>query len=317
VGTSLALMVCGLSVTAYAAQVPKNPKATKNAKTTKKAVSVTTPSRVSSTKPASSVVPGGLTQISVESTTKDYFVLYVRPGGPGTVELPVAVAKGQNGTTIVSDGRTQLAKDRYRVARMSVDKPGDADGDGVNDLVELADPKMNPVNPGKPVNANDGGVVIQDRTEFERLSYQGDDVLRDGYLAGREYTKFWLVGTDAAHPSVYFMNTEIHRGHFSFGPLIGFGGRGPRPGTMRGDIVYDPNATSSSGSKGTYRFAFQPEDAFSFVDIAVAFELLSSSMPFLKNNLSYHPFEGAARDYYNLEKPLYDSYRVPVVLEGS
>ncbi len=125
--------------------------------------------------------------------------------------------------------------------------------------------------------------------------------------------KFWLLGVNTAHPSVYFMNTETHRAHFQFSSAIGLPG-GRRPvGSMRGEIVYDPNGTAPDGTRGTYRFEFQPNDAYSFADVALAFELLSSSMPFLTNNLSYYPMPGSATELYGLERSLYDGYRVPVL----
>ena len=83
---------------------------------------------------------------------------------------------------------------------------------------------------------------------------------------------------------------------------------------MRGDVVYNPDATAPDGTKGTYRFAFQPSDAYSFKDIALAYELLVSSMPMLTNNLLYYPFPQAALPLYQKERALYDAYRVPVLL---
>lgn len=112
------------------------------------------------------------------------------------------------------------------------------------------------------------------------MSHQGNDVARDAYLAGLEFVKFWIVGTNAAHSSVYFMNTERYRAHPQFASAVGIAsGRAPTAGAMRGDIVYDTNATVPDGSKGLYRFAFQPNDAYSFAEIALAYELLSSRMP--------------------------------------
>jgi hypothetical protein len=259
----------------------------------------------------------GLTSLVVESTPDQYFVLYVRPDLDAATEIPVAIARGNAGTTTLTDGRSQLANEHYRVATFSSASPGDVDGDGVDDLTELADPvNANPLNPAPPLDLTDGAVIIPDRATFETLSYQGDQVARDGYLAGLEFVKFWLVGTDKAHPSVYFMNTETYRAHPTFASAVGIpGGRGPAPGSMRGDIVYNANATAPDGSKGTYRFAFQPNDAYSFDEIALAYELLATSLPMLRNNLLYYPFPSAALPLYQKERAAYDAYRVPVLVE--
>jgi hypothetical protein len=111
------------------------------------------------------------------------------------------------------------------------------------------------------------------------------------------------------------MNTNTYKAHPQFASAVGIAaGRGSTPGTMRGDIVYNPEGVAPDGTKGTYRFAFQPNDAFSFKEIALAYEVLASSMPMLRNNLSYYPFPQSALPLYMREKALYDAYRVPVMV---
>jgi hypothetical protein len=243
-----------------------------------------------------------------------YFVLYLKADASLAVELPVSITKGQAGTTVLTDGRRQLPQDRYRVATFQVSAPGDVDGDGIDDLTELADPVgMNPLNPAKALKASDGAVIIPDRATYEAMSYQGDDVARDAYLAGLEFMKFWIVGTNTDHPGVYFMNTNTYRAHPIFAGAVGLPG-GRAPGTMRGDIVWDATATGPSGQTGAYRFAFQPNDAYAFADISLAYELLASNMPSLGGDLMFHPLPQAALPLYNKEKALYDASRVPVLV---
>ena len=244
-------------------------------------------------------------------------MLYVRPRLGAATEIPVAIAQGKAGETTLTDGRSQLPTEHYRVATFTVAAPGDVDGDGVDDLTELADPvNANPLNAAPRLNPADGAVIVPDHAAFETLSYQGNDVARDAYLAGLEFMKFWIVDTDREHPSVYFMNTEKYRAHPMFATAVGIeGGRGPAPGKMRGDIVYDATATAADGSKGTYRFAFQPSDAYPFAEIALAYELLVTNMPVLKNKLSYLAFPQAALPLYQKEKAAYDAYRVPVLVK--
>jgi hypothetical protein len=260
---------------------------------------------------------GAVTSIEVASTPDQYFVLYVKPDLTSTTELPVAITRGVAGKTTLTDGRAQLPADHYRVATFSTSSPGDTDGDGVDDLTELDSPTTaNPLNPAPTMEPEIGAVIIGDKATFEALSYQGDEVARDAYLAGLEFVKFWLVDTDTAKPSVYFMNTESFRAHPMFAQQVGIqGGRGPVPGKMRGDIVYDAEAIGPDGTPGRYRFAFQPNDSYSFTDIALAYELLATSMPTLAYKLTYYPFPQSALPVYEAEKARYDEYRVPVLIE--
>lgn len=259
----------------------------------------------------------GLTRIVMDGTSDgDYFVLYVRPDLSADGEIPVAVVLGEDGSTVISDGRMQLPAEHYRVETLSASAPGDVDADGIDDLTELASPTTaNPVNPAGAVSIDDGAVLIPDVETFSVLSYQGEDVARDSYLAGLEYVKFWLIDVDGEHPTLYFMNTEAYRAHTQFTEAIGLDVERTDPGTMRGDIVYDPEAVAPDGTLGTYRFAFQPNDAYSFPYIALAFEMLSSGMPFLTDNLLYEPYATAALPLYEAEQQTYDAYRVPILLQ--
>ena len=69
---------------------------------------------------------------------------------------------------------------------------------------------VNPLNPIPALGASVGSDIIADRATFEAMSYQGSDVARDAYLAGQEFVKFWIVGTNTDHPAVYFMNTNTY-----------------------------------------------------------------------------------------------------------
>lgn len=268
-----------------------------------------------STVPGPARVANTMTSIVVASNTEQYFVLYVKPDLNAATEVPVAIAKGEANRTTLTDGRRALPDEHYRVATFSVRAPGDVDGDGIDDLTELADPLGNPLNPAPKLDARAGAVIVPSVDVFADLSYQGNNVGRDTYLAGAEFMKFWIVGTNTAHPAVYFMNTNTYNAHPTFAAAVGIpGGRGPTAGNMRGDIVFEPDGVAPDGSKGTYRFAFQPNDAYSFPEIALAYELLVTSMPMLDDNLSYYPFPQSALPLYRKEQARYDAYRVPVVV---
>jgi hypothetical protein len=312
-----ALVASSTATTTAATAATTAATAATTAATTRQATATTAATTATTATTAQATAAGGVTEIKVPSSTSQYFVLYVKPDLNAATEIPVAIVRGAAGTTTVTDGRRQLPTDHYRVATFTIDKPGDVDGDGVDDLTELADPvNANPLNPAPKLDAQTGAVIVSDTTTFANLSYQGDDVARDQYLAGLEFMKFWIVGTNTTHPAVYFMNTNTYNAHPPFASAVGIAaGRGPTPGAMRGDIVYNPDGIAPDGSKGTYRFAFQPNDAFAFTDIALAYELLASSMPMLDNNLLYYPFPQSALPLYQKEKALYDAYRVPVLVQ--
>lgn len=293
------------STAAPSTTAPSTTRATTGAPTTSVAPATSLPSAVAA----------GVTAIEVPSTTSQYFVLFVKPDLAAATEVPVAVVKGKQGTTTITDGRRALPAAHYRVATFSVGAPGDVDGDGVDDLTELADPVgANPLNPAPKLEARNGAVIVSTTEEFARLSYQGNDVSRDTYLAGLEFMKFWIVGTNTERPAVYFMNTNTYKAHPEFASAVGLPvSRGPTAGAMRGDVVFNPDATAPDGSKGTYRFAFQPSDAYSFREIALAYELLSANMPVVRDNLLYYPFPQAAYPLYLKEKALYDASRVRIL----
>lgn len=258
------------------------------------------------------------TEVKVAADAQHYYVLYAKPVASSDWELPVAIAKGVDGPLVLTDGRRKLADNRYRVETIAIAKPGDVDGDGVDDLTELADaPAQNPLSAVVKLDPNDGVAIIPDRAAFEKLSYQGEDVFRDSYLSGLEFVKFYITKSNTARPLVYVMNTETWRAHPMFAQAVGIGsGRGRGTvGEMRGDVAYYPRATAPDGTKGLYRFAFQPNDSYSFAEISVAYEALVNQMPFLAGKLSYYPFYGGLASYEQ-ERKLYDGSRVPVVLEA-
>ena len=87
--------------------------------------------------------------IVVESTTADYFVLYASHDVDGaTVEYPVQVVMGEDGSTTLAENVVALPAERYRVEKYLLANPADVDGDCIDDITELGDlPTSSPVNP--------------------------------------------------------------------------------------------------------------------------------------------------------------------------
>ena len=256
--------------------------------------------------------------IVVDSTTEEYFVLYVRPDLDSDREIPVSVTLGQNGTTTLTEQLSPLPREHYRVEKYLIADPSDVDGDCIDDIGELQDPVgLNPLNPAPAIPSRNGAVAIPDHETFEALSYKGKSVSTDIHLTDLEYVKFYLLGRDTDRPSVYFVNTVRHRAHIDFGNAIDLW-EAPiwRPRwAMAGAIIYHPNVIAPDGSLGVYRYEFRPLNSYSFDSVAYSYEVLAASMPLLDNNLAYYPMPARASPLYREEKALYDDSRINVLFE--
>ena len=263
----------------------------------------------------------GAVPIVVQSTTAEYFVLYVRPDLDGQREIPVSVTLGQDGTTTLTEQLSPFPKEHYRVEKFLVADPGDVDFDCIDDITELADPVgMNPLNPAPSVPFVHGAVTIPDRETFEALSYQGK-LQFDTFLTDLEFVKFYILGIDTTRPVIYFQNTETHQTHYQFrGSIVPW--YDPLwhryEGEIRGQVVYHPNVVAPDGSLGVYRYEFwriRADDYSLNRTVAKTYEVLAASMPLLDNNLAYHPRTETALQAYHQERALYDDSRVNVLLE--
>ena len=266
--------------------------------------------------PAATAVEVRAIPAIVESTTEEYFVLYVRPALDSDREFPVSVTLGEDGTTTLTEQLSPLPKEHYRVEKFLIADPADLDNDCIDDITELGDPVgMNPLNPARAVPFRDGAVAIPDRETFEALSYKGRDVPNHPRLQDLEFVKFYIIGVATDNMGIYFMNTETHRLHPDFGDAIGLWDDPLwEQGYMGGEIIYHPNVVAPDGSLGVYRYQFQPMDVYPFDDVARSYEVLAASMALLDDNLAYYPMPGRALPLYHRERALYDDSRINVVL---
>ena len=254
--------------------------------------------------------------IEVASTTDDYFVLYIRiDSSSPTTDLPIAVVLGEDGTTSLADNLSPLSADRYLVEKYSVSQPADIDGDCIDDLTELADlGTHNPVNPGQISKNALGAVAIPNRSAFETLALKGVPI-GGSYFGAVEYVNFWILNALSDRPTVYFMNTNNTIRHLDFAKKLGF--HDTFRDEIRGTLIYNPNVVAPDGSLGVYRL--DPSSAhwndFPFTRVERAYEILASAMPFLDNNLAYHPIGWSFLDQYNRQKADFDASRVNVLLQ--
>ncbi|MCK5940831.1 MAG: hypothetical protein KAI24_02580, partial [Planctomycetes bacterium] len=258
------------------------------------------------------------------------------PGGPGgmfgTHPLMAALDK---------DGDGELFEDEVTDAPRSLDRL-DLDDDDVLTERELEGPGRGGGFPGgfrggrdrgaggggydgvpKPeqLKPEDGVATVPDRETFQRLSYQGQEVMIDTHLADQEFVKFQIEDAAGASPQLYFMNTKTHRAHPMFMRVIGVtdrrgrggGGGGDQGGDvrMRGVLVYRPTLMSPSGKPGLYTFEFEPNDAYEYDLIRVAFDLLQQKSAELRGNLAYNLLP-RARQQWATEQERYVEGKLPV-----
>ena len=258
-------------------------------------------------------------RIEVPSSVDQYHVLHYRPTpDDASKEHAVAIQSGADGSVELSEPLRAGTGGAYRVATHSIDDPGDVDGDGTDDLAELGRPTpwaRAPLNRALELHIGQGAVVIPDMATFEALSYRGTDVNLDRHLSGLEYVKFMVSNFGEPNVAVHFQNTTTYRSHARFRYAVRWWRDGEHDvWPMTGEIVYHPNLIGPNGQVGTFRYAYQPGDRWSFNRVSKNHELLAASMPFLRNNLVYHPTPSAMRRYER-DKAKYDASRVPVYLE--
>ena len=242
--------------------------------------------------------------IVVESTTDEYFVLYVKHEVDGTeLDLPVLVKKGAADATTLAENVEALPRVRYRVEKYLIANPADVDGDCIDDISELADPVgMNPVNPAPGIEFSDGALTIPDRETLEALAMVSND--------GRAYLKFILLGWETDSPGVYFVNMGTHPVHRSFLDAVGL----EQSNVIDGSLVYDPQLVAPDGSQGLYYF-WPEAGPSSFSLESRSYTLLAASVPLIEFNLALH-IPRMFLPAYEHDLPLFEASRVNLFFKG-
>ena len=242
--------------------------------------------------------------IVVESTTADYFVLYASHSVDGTtVEDPVQVVPGGEGTTTLSENVPALSIDRYRVEKYSIAEPADVDGDCTDDITELKDlGRLNPVNPGVAIESVKGAVAIPDMETFEALAYRNTS-------AGNLIIKFVISDIDTDRPSVYFQNMSRYARHGDFIDAMGLS----LLRSVRAELHYDPEVVSADGRRGRYSYfivsAWQP-----FGTSERVHTLLAASLPLVDDYLALW-VKGAHLFEIQPELPQYQASRIHLAFD--
>ena len=259
--------------------------------------------------------------ISFDAKPDNYYLLQVKNLDSKTFSHFTTMAYGSNGRISLREPLGALPLANYKVWEVPTAAPLDIDADGINDLVELADPiNKGPFNAAKTVAFQDGVVSIPNRQVFKTLSYNGTEIAGiDPHLKDLMFVKFFILGNTYETAKIYFINSETHKTHNTFKQatkINSFSGFGEVLQEIRGEIVYHPDVQAANGTLGVYRFEFEPMDSYSFAIVQLSFDLIAANMPFLNNNLSYFPMPIAALPVYELEKKLYDNSRIPILFEN-
>ena len=267
--------------------------------------------------PTPTEIPVTSYPITVNSTTADYFVLYIRPARLPHLSKsrPILVKLGEAGTTTLTDNLKPLSASRYLVEKYSVAQPGDLDGDCVDDVTELQDlGNYSPLNSGKKIDHVNGAVFIESREAFQALSFNGDTGIRGlAYLNGLEFVKFSIRDLSGTTPPAYFINANTHKTHSAFDKAIGASvSRVNEIGN--GTIVYYPNVAAKDGSLGVYAFRLSQWGIAGFTNVKAYYDTFAANMPFLTNDLYYHPITDSQVQVYQNAKASFDNSRVNVLL---
>ena len=105
-----------------------------------------------------SVDGDGRIQVQIESSSVNYYGLFVRPDHQAGDEWLVSLTPGQNGSTTLTEPLAAFSEDNYRVVQFSISSPIDSDGDGIDDVQEILDlGTLSPLNPASAISIVDGG----------------------------------------------------------------------------------------------------------------------------------------------------------------
>ena len=243
--------------------------------------------------------------IVVESTTSDYFVLYVQHDvdEDTSIDLPVLIEKGAADTTTLAENVEALPKERYRVEKYQIANPADIDGDCIDDMTELQNlGEKNPLNPAAAIALSDGAVAIPDRNTFETLAVSG------------RYVKFAVFGADTDRPHIYFINTKTHTYHGGFQQaLTALGIEESRAGDrFNGLLTFHPELQSADGSPGLYSIWIYRAEPFAVNNLF--YTLFAANMPLLEDDFAFHLREQLQLAYRDTS--LYEESRMHLLLDG-
>ena len=256
----------------------------------------------------------GRVQLGIDGRADRYYVLYASPTADGPYEQAVSIQRGQAGAMVLTEGLAALPPAHYQVVAHPVGSPADVDGDGADDLTELAQlPVRAPLNAAPPIDPQDGCTAVDSFATFKRLSISREEVVLSEFLNGKSFVKYIIDDFFTDQPKLYFIDSERHDLHKDFAQAIGIDHLGDQ--VRKGQVIFHPTSISAGGTLGTFAFNYSNGHGDDFEIVQRTHELLATSMPLLKNNLSYFVTE-RSEDEYARDSLRYADSRIPVLFEA-
>jgi len=220
---------------------------------------------------------------------------------------------GARGKTILTESARAYPESHYQALEYSIEDPQDTDGDGMDDITEYRNiPFQNPLNAAQTVEAKYGAIFFERFKSFSNLSFKKDSLQHTEFLNNKKFVKFLILDFYSDNPKLYFIHSENVDRHLHFVRKLGmkyFSGD-----VIKGQLIYHPAVVSNNGTFGTFTFNFSNERNKEFPVVQKCYELLTSSMPFLENNLAYYITAVHSKNIvYDFE--LYEESRVPVLFQ--
>ena len=225
-----------------------------------------------------------------------------------------ALWPGSEEDILLTDPASMAGRAFYRVLRVPLAAPLDSDGDGIDDLAEWqAGGAGNPFNPAMAPASTDAAIRLADPIIYEKLAHRDNF---PGAMGVRE-VKFLITGADTASPSLYFLNTNLHRYHFYFaqdvlgypGDLTAFNSQTYFRNSRRhiaGSLVFYPHYNAGGSSPpGLYAMEFWPSDGVGYRHVRAAYDLVSRSVPWMDRRLAYHPASRTQEELLKIESALW------------
>ena len=226
-------------------------------------------------------------------------MLYSRHGAAGhETTIPVAVVRGEDGTTTLADRLTPLPADRYRVEKYRIAEPADIDGDCIDDLTELDTAGQNPLNPGS-VDSRHGSVLVDNWGDFDAVFVSN-------------FTKYVVKDFGTDQPELYFVNSNRHTLHHSFIEAAGIGS----DDIMNGRLFYRPDLTSPDGHQGFFYYEIKSVYDPSFETVDKTLALLAASFSLTDDDLFFH-IDNDVLQHFQEDLSRYEASRVRLVFDST
>jgi hypothetical protein len=256
----------------------------------------------------------GQVQLKINSSANKYYILKVRSSETGNFDMPTSMTLGVDGTTLITEPLGAYPIGRYQIIEHSKSTPADTDQDGLNDITEYNQiPQKNPLNAAPEVAYQDGVIRMDSFGTYKRLSLSNSNNPFAVYLNGLVFVKYMISNFYGEAPRVYFINTNLHALHQSFGQAVGENHLSPD--CIKGEIIFNPTSISSNGTLGTFAFNYTGGHGADFHIVRRTHELLAANMPLIKNNLSYFVTENST-DEYARDQDSFTVSRIPILLES-